>query len=414
MKSGIRKTGISNLGIGNSVNNRRDFDVAIVDDDDLMLSQVSLILETLGIENSHLIESGEELLLAIDSGSKFDLLIVDLNMPGIDGVEVIRGLAARNYAGALALFSGEDYRVLKTAECLAQAYELNVLGTLSKPVTPDQMGELLSKYDPADSRYTRPLVKPVRGDVLQEAVQKDRITPYFQPKLDRNKKIASAEVLARWQDNNQLFIPPIAFIPVAEDTGIIQELTLSVFKQSVAHFSRWLAMGYKFKLAVNISTENLKELTFPDQLEEIASKYHVSCDQIILELTESRLMENLVKGLDVLSRLRLKGFALSIDDFGTGYSSMEHLNRIPFNELKIDRAFVHDVHQDPAASAILESSTSLAKKLRMVTVAEGVETPEDWRSVVNVGCDLIQGFYRAKPMAPEQFESWLVTNSKVA
>lgn len=393
---------------------RSDMIVAVVDDDDLMLSQVKLTLKALDIEKTQLLMRGEELLFSIDVGKNFDMLLLDLNMPQFDGIEVIRGLAARDYSGAIILFSGEDYRVLKTAEGLANAYNLNVLGSLSKPVTPEQMDELLRQYDPADLRYSRPTVAPVATEELRSAVRADKINPYFQPKLDSANNIASAEVLARWKNQEQQTIPPIAFIPVAEESGIIQELTISVFTQSMAHYSRWLAMGFDFNLAVNLSTENLKQLSLPDQLEQIALQYQVPCDRIILELTEGRLMDNLVAGLDVLSRLRLKGFSLSIDDFGTGYSTMEQLNRMPFNELKIDRAFVHDAHLDPAATAILESSTGLAKKLKMVTVAEGVETHRDWESVVKVGCDLIQGFYRAEPMPAKEFESWLVTNNKVA
>ena len=151
----------------------------------------------------------------------------------------------------------------------------------------------------------------------------------------------------------------------------------------------------------------MNDLDWPDAMAAMVESAGLQPNSITFEITESRLMEHIVVALDILSRLSLKRFNLSIDDFGTGYSSMEQLQRIPFSELKIDRAFVRGAGEDASARAILESSVLLARNLDMKVVAEGVETDEDWNVVAELGCDQVQGYYVARPMPADQLHKWL-------
>jgi len=160
-------------------------------------------------------------------------------------------------------------------------------------------------------------------------------------------------------------------------------------------------------MGINISVDTLNDLGWPDEIAAQIEDCGLKPSSITFEITESRLMENISVALDILSRLSLKRFNLSIDDFGTGYSSMEQLQRIPFSELKIDRAFVRGASDDSAARAILEANQLLAKKLNMTIVAEGVETQEDWDLVTELGCDQVQGYFVAKPMPVEELCVWL-------
>jgi len=390
----------------------QSLNVLVVDDDDLMLHQIQLTLNKVGINDISLLNNGTSALETITSGNWFDIIFLDLNMPQMDGIEVMRNLAVFNYTGAVALFSGEDFRILKTAESLASAHNLNVIGTLSKPVTVDSIQALLEKYKPHQQKAKHLPVERVDTKALLQAILDNQIQPFFQPKVNTSElKIVSAEVLARWIHPEKGIIPPIAFIPVAEETGLIDRLTLVLFESSMRIFSKLLNLGYQFSLGINISADNLERVDLPERLFKLASAHGIEPQQIELEITESRLMENITTCLDVLTRLRLKGFGLSIDDFGTGYSSMAQLNQVPFTELKIDQAFVHGASDDPAASAILEASVELAKKLKMTIVAEGVEDQADCDKVTQLGCDLIQGYYISKPLSAEDFELWL-ENSK--
>jgi len=153
--------------------------------------------------------------------------------------------------------------------------------------------------------------------------------------------------------------------------------------------------------------DNLNRLDLPEYIVERAHHAGINPHHVVLEVTESRLMEDVVKPLEILTRLRLKGLELSIDDFGTGHSSMEQLKRISFTELKIDRAFVNGATHDKTARSILESSVTLAKALGMTTVAEGVEDQEDWDIVASLGVDLIQGYFVCRPLPGPDLQDWL-------
>jgi EAL domain-containing protein (putative c-di-GMP-specific phosphodiesterase class I) len=168
----------------------------------------------------------------------------------------------------------------------------------------------------------------------------------------------------------------------------------------------WRAAGYDFTIAVNVSMYDLDRYDFPEFIVGTAASHGVDPASIMLEVTESQIMSNVVKPLEVLSRLRLKGVGLSIDDYGTGASSMQQLKRVPFTELKIDREFVTGACEDGAARAMLTSSIGLGKDLGLRVVAEGVETEAEWRLVTRRGVDLVQGYYVARPMSAAQFDAW--------
>ena len=388
--------------------------ILVIDDDEFMLDVVTIALKRLSTTNVTTCTSGHSALEKIDAGMMFDVAMVDLNMPIMDGVEVLRNLAIRKFSGGILLFSGEDGRILKTAESLASAHNLNVLGALHKPVAFEELQVKLATYHPKDMQNIRTTPDLVCPEELRRAIANREIVPFFQPKVNvTEKRMVSAEVLARWVHPERGIIPPIAFIPVAEEHLLIDELTQVLYEQSVVLLARWIAEGDDFSISVNISADSLSRVGLPEQLARILAGNELDCNHIDLEVTESKLMLNMTTALDVLTRLRLKGFGLSIDDFGTGYSSMSQLSNIPFTELKIDRAFVHGAGTDSAARAILESSAALAKKLNMTIVAEGVEDQNDWDVVTSVGCDLVQGYFIAKPMAADKFEHWFHNHNAI-
>jgi EAL domain-containing protein (putative c-di-GMP-specific phosphodiesterase class I) len=200
---------------------------------------------------------------------------------------------------------------------------------------------------------------------------------------------------------------PNAIIPLAERTGLMDALTLEVLEPSFRQASEWLGRGLRTQVAVNMSAGNFKDLELPEWISGKIQEYGLQPQQIALEVTETALMYELVKSLDILTRLRTKGLELSIDDFGAGYSSLLQLYRIPFSELKIDRSFVMKAASDTEARTIVEMAILLGQKLNMTVVAEGVETKEVWKLLSGLGCNLAQGYWVAKPMPGSHLIDWL-------
>lgn len=380
----------------------------IIDDEEFMRDFLSTVIKQVGIENVLTASGGLQALDIIQSRVvPFDFVFCDLQMPEMDGIEVIRHLAAIDYSGAVVLFSGENQRILETANSIAQARGLNLMGSLTKPVSVASLYQLLTDYQTAE---IKPLssAPEVSAEELQAALLAGDITVCFQPQVDvESAAVKGVEVLARWHHAEKGVIPPDMFIDMAEQHQLIDAVTETVIEQACRQGAIWAAQGRNFKVSINLSMDNLHSLDFPDRLAVLVKSTGMDIKNLTFEVTESRLVKDFNTCLDILTRLRLKGPELSIDDFGTGYASMEHLKRMPFGELKIDRAFVTGAHKNGTARAILESSIYLAKQLEMTTVAEGVENKEDWDLVAALGCDLVQGYYVARPMDAAGFDNWL-------
>lgn len=253
----------------------------------------------------------------------------------------------------------------------------------------------------------------VFADELQAAIMSDQLEPWYQPQVEvATGRLVGVEALARWQHPDKGFIPPGIFIGIAEKYGMIQKLTDCILKKSVRQISTWNKMGFDISLSVNFSAAGMSHLEMPEVLDSTVRSAGLRPDHLTIELTESALPKDASATLDILTRLRLKGFRLSIDDFGTGFSSLEQLRLIPFTELKIDRSFVHNADDNKASQAILESSVALAKRLNIHCVAEGVEDEADWALVKQLGCDIVQGYHLAKPMPAEDFIPWVRAYSR--
>ncbi|MYM22167.1 EAL domain-containing protein [Duganella sp. FT135W] len=381
--------------------------VMVVDDDAFMLDYISAAFDELGTFDI-VIESDSKRGLWLLQQTRPDLLVCDLAMPGMDGIEFLRLAASTEFRGGVILHSGMDLSVRVAAERLAKAHGLHVLGAFEKPLNRSALVAALGRLGNRQSiRRTQEYADRLSAEDMRDGLLADRVEIYFQPKvLLEQRQMVGVECLARWRHPTRGLLPPAAFIPLIEEYGLIDELTLLILRKGTAQLGRWLRDGYDFKIAVNVSMDNLNRLDLPEIFQAISTEAGVPPTHIVLEMTETRLMDNFLLSLEILTRLRLKGFHLSIDDFGTGFSTMENLKQLPFSELKIDRAFVDGASKDHAARMILESSVRLGKIFNLNLVAEGVETQEDWNLVASSGCDQVQGYFVAKPMKADDLIEW--------
>lgn len=337
-----------------------------------------------------------------------DFVLLDLLMPDIDGVELLRHLADEHIESAIILISGADPRVLQSVARLAVTKGLHVQGTLAKPFNPSELLRLLAQNPSEHIEYENGVIETVQPDELFSALRENHLIAYFQPQVDLTTGYPiSCEALVRWQHPNQGLIFPDRFIPVAEQSGIIGELTENIAAQTFRHCAALSAAGHKIRCSINVSALSLADIRFPDRLLTMLSSEKISPASVVVEITESRLYDNAAHAMDVLTRLRMKGIELSIDDFGTGYSNLRQLQLMPFNELKIDKGFIRNCETDKESESIVRSSIELGQRLGIRTVAEGVETRELAERLREWGCNIGQGFLYAKALPPDEFSLWL-------
>ena len=382
-----------------------DLAFLVVDDDPVILDLATQILATARAGKVNTARDGQEALEKLMAGNgHYDIIICDLNMPGMNGVEFLERLSDISFEGAILLLSGKDNRLLESASELARAHRLNVIGTISKEhLVKDMINRIMQDYVPSHEKGGRPVPSSISEDELREGLASSALTIYYQPKINIHKGcISGVEVLSRWQHPSEGILPPSSFIPLAESTGLIHDLTYSVYGMAVTQIKQWQQESVHLHFSINISANSLVKPQFYQFIINCLKEHDLDPNLVILEVTEREIMTDITQSLASLMNLRMQNFGLSIDDFGTGYSSMEKLKMIPFTELKLDRSFVTDVSKRPSAQVILESSVSLARKLNMEIVAEGVESRDDWDLVSALCCDYVQGFYCARPMPAEE------------
>jgi EAL domain-containing protein (putative c-di-GMP-specific phosphodiesterase class I)/ActR/RegA family two-component response regulator len=387
---------------------RAQIRIAALDDEPFMLNLLVRALEQLGFVHITACSNGHDALTELDNPlGPPELILLDLNMPEMDGVEFLRKLMERHYAGALILVSGEDEQILQSVGKLVQAHRMTTLGHVQKPVQPQALEALIEKWQPAAGDRRRAGRAVFGAQDVRAAIANRELVNYYQPLVAvASGDLVGVEALVRWRHPAVGMVFPDQFIGIAEANGFISELTHAVLAAALAQAGQWRDAGLNLQIAVNVSTEDLASLDFPDVVARFATAAGLAPTNVVLEVTESRLLAKLDIGLDVLNRLRLKRFRLSIDDFGTGHSSLAQLRDIPFDELKIDRGFVHGAGTDATLRAIFSASLELGKQLHMKVVAEGVEDRADWDFLRQTGCDLAQGYFIAKPMPAGELIGW--------
>jgi len=385
--------------------------VYLVDDDPEMVELLCEVVELIGFDTQGYTQASMffEQVVSFINGS---ILILDLNMPEMDGIEVMRRLAVMDNPPALILVSGHDAGVLHSAEKLCEAHKLELIASLGKPLPLDRLRELLKQHINLGSVNEHQVVNAssinIRPIEIKQAIFNDEFVMHYQPQVAvATGMLTGVEALVRWQHPEHGLIYPNYFIDAAEKNNLIGLLTQWVIKAVVNQEKMWQEKGITLTVSVNISAENITSLALPEQLSKLLEDNKLDPTRLVLEVTESALMGELVTSLDILTRLRLKGLQLSIDDFGTGYSSLSQLHKVPFTELKIDQSFVGKISGDEEAKAIVKTCIMLGHELNMKVVAEGVEDEETMDNLRRMGCDVAQGYYISRPVPEDVLVDWL-------
>lgn len=383
--------------------------VLVVDDSRAMLGVISEILKELGVKSCSCVTTGEEAIQLIKRGdAPFHVLFVDLNMPGMDGMELVHELAKLEYTGGIVILSNLDNKILQLAGEITKKHRVHLIGCLSKPITQQNVAPTLQKLKTLH-RVTESRHQSLSADEVQKAIQQQWIAPYYQPLVNNSSgKVYCLEVLARIiHPGERNAIAAGQFIETAEQQGLIEQLTLLLFAKALDEFPKILSeFGADCRLSINISPLLLSNKKLPDQLKLILSDREFNAGQIILEITEGLAIENRDQ-FETINRLRIQGFDLALDDYGTGFTNIQQLKSLPYTEIKIDRSLVYGISQDKLSQVVANSLFDIFNELNVNVVAEGVESAEDLNYLNELPIPInLQGYIISKPKALDNILRW--------
>jgi EAL domain-containing protein (putative c-di-GMP-specific phosphodiesterase class I)/ActR/RegA family two-component response regulator len=339
---------------------------------------------------------------------KVDVAIVDLALGGMDGLELLRAIAALKSTVRLIVVGAQPASVLFSVETLAQAYGIDLLGTIAKPVSSAKLKALLDNFQPPARPRTAPASPAFSFAEVGVGLQQRQFEPFFQPKIElATGQVKGLETFARWRHPEHGVLGPASFIDALEQNSRVDFLDWTMIELSVERCRQYHDQGIPISISLNLAPETLANPNFIRQVSSCMKRHGVMPDYLTFEMTEGSILNFDADFIERLVRLRMMGFGLAIDDYGTGHSNLQLLARIPFSELKIDRSFVDGASKKRPLGTVLKSCLGLAHSLDRMSVAVGVETRQDWDFLQGLGCTYAQGYHIANPMAASAFPGWL-------
>ena len=371
----------------------------VVDDDPALLALIAEI----GKRSGYAVitaGSGTEFRQAV-AHANLSVIILDLQMDDMDGVEGLRHLATVGTKADVLLLSGMDHKVLATARQFGLSLGLNMHDALQKPVRMRELEAYLLKHNGAHA--------PLTGAEFRRALAEYELVLHYQPilhRVDHAWPVGTVEALVRWQHPQRGLLMPAQFLPMVEHESLVTEMTDFVLMESLRQVGHWHARGLHVGLAVNISARNVADLNFPDRLSQVLREYGVPAAFLCLEVTEAASAGDQDLVLDSFARLRVRGVELALDDFGVGVSSVTQLYKMPYNSLKIDRALIAEMSTSQQARTVVSALAELGHKLSLGVCAEGVETQTAFDLLDRMGCDRLQGDFISKAVTAAELESF--------
>lgn len=401
------------------------FRALIVDDDEISRDVTAAILRRLGATEVAEAADGPAALAWADAdGGKLDLVVCDLRMPQLDGLETLDGLALRTYPRLFVLASGADPRVLRAASGAASgaasripSHRLRVVG---KPMTLEKMQEIvdLVTQAPAPAEPSWDLLQTTPPDcstAMVRGLSHGEFMPFFQPKRQIGTgRVAGVEALWRWHHPTYGVLAPASFIGVAQSVGLLGDIFFAVLPKVVVQCAEWRSAGHDIGVSIDIPPVLLTSADLPRKLEAAVTLFGLAPEHVTFEVTEDAWLQEKGIAREVLTRLRLRGFGLAIDGFGTGFSTIKQLIDAPFNEMKLDPILINMAPADREMTIALSSYVAVAHQLDMTIVADSLETAAQEAFAAISGCDQIQGPWIAPPMSAHELAHWLDQHRTIA
>ena len=386
--------------------------ILVIDDDPTQVAILHAYFKSLKVEEVKGTTNAAEGLAYINSkNNEIDLIVSDLQMPEMDGLEFLRHLSSLKFKGKLALISGVKSDLLNHAARLAKMHSLNLIGQVAKPVTKSALDNLFLKGDHSNNVQKQSEKYFITQNDITKAMKNDEVEPYFQPKIDvQTGKVIGAEALVRWMRPGIGFISPEVLINFAEANGRIEELTFYLFNKTLVSAVEFLKLYPAQIFATNLSPGMARNLSLPDQLLERIKKHNLRPENFSFEVTENNVLHLDAVTLEVLSRLRILDFEVAIDDFGTGSSNIQTLRDFPYSELKIDRSFVSNATSNVFSEETVRAAVSLAHERGMKIVAEGVENFETFDFIKSQGIEFAQGYLFSEALSHHEYLAFMERN----
>ncbi|MFT5173086.1 MAG: EAL domain-containing protein (putative c-di-GMP-specific phosphodiesterase class I)/ActR [Gammaproteobacteria bacterium] len=377
--------------------------IVAVDDDRRILRVLKRACESVGYEVHSVLDA--EFFESSFRVFEPALVFLDLSMNNIDGVELLRFIAKEGTNTAVVVTSGVDERLLDAAHSLGLSLGLRMLEPIRKPLIVADVRRRLKMF--RDQRPSAQLA-PISTSELRQALSDGLLDVYYQPMVNlTSRKVVGVEALARIRKPGAGVLVPDQFIPIAEQSGLIEILTFGVLERALSDLTSLHALAPDLQVAVNISPLLLCDPTLPDRITNLLQRHNICAERLIIEVTETSTPEDRQRMADTLSCLRLKGISLALDDFGTGYCSLGQLYEFPYETLKLDKKFAMRAESNLDAAAMIRSSLDLARSVGLTVVAEGIQSEETMHWLCRLGCDVGQGFHISPPLTLNALTDWL-------
>ena len=384
--------------------------VLVVEANPIDRTDTEAVLRSLGASRVLGATDGFQALTELDRTPGIDLLFCDVDLPGMDGMELIGNMVARGFRPDLVLLSAVDSGILEAVRYMAQSYGFPAVGVIAKPLDREALFRLFGDAPEASTLPGTPDPEPVPPSrrEIEHGLKHREFECYFQPQLAMGStRLKGAEALVRWHHPERGLLAPAAFLSwVEQDPELMARLTIQILEQIACQQHSWQASGLHVVVSVNLSPSSLALAGFAERILGVLASHGVSPRDLVLEITESMSVSNLGQTLANLARLRMRGLQLSLDDFCTGYATYQQLERIPFNELKVDISITRHLPHSRKQAILARSIIQLGKDLGLKVVAEGIETQGCWDLLKAMGCDYGQGYFLARPMPGGRLLDW--------
>lgn len=385
----------------------KPFSILIVEDHPFQLMYLQNLFNELGDYYLECAQDGLQALACLQRRN-YDLVLTDLLMPGMDGVQFIQKLAAMRARPALAIMSSSSRRMLMAASLVARNLQVNVIGLISKPVQASALRDLIEQLMRLRDKTPPPPLAEIDRQSLIDALDNGELEAWFQPKKAlANGRIVAAEALVRWIHPEHGVLLPGVFLPALSAFNLEERLLWLMLEQGIEAQAQWARQGYDIPVSINLPTHLLNSDDLPDRIHAFVLRHNGVPEKIFFELMECSTPQEISNFYAGACRLRIKGFGLSQDDFGKGYSSYINLVSTPYTELKIDRALVHGCNENEELAQALTSIVGLGRQLGLTVVAEGVETAQELALLRKIDCTQVQGFLISHAVSSDLFAQLL-------